>query len=396
MLNSPSARLSRIRLPRLGSIEVNSFASIAAAMIPAGLTLSPLVSRWEIVPDRLGRVEVRVEVQRALVEVEQRLADHRHLGGRAQPVRAGHPAELDEDGAGLELRPAAASATRCDLAAERPGVVVVERVAHPGEDGGHLLAVAVPIASSSLTTLSCRGATELTMPRSSSARRPSSVTIRLPGWVRVQDAVVEHQVEVAAEQLVDHRPGVEVEQPERADVGDLAPLDPVHREDAGGGVLHRRKRHHEQVVVLGQVGELEQVAGLAAVVQLGQRDAGTASSCSKPYLLPAWVCRSASPASRASVSMSSRAISGPRALDLDHDLAAAAGVAGAPGRARRRPGGSSSNSAKRWRIWPPSSASTISVTTSNPNGSASSWAAPARWCTPGAAGRSGSTAAGPA
>ena len=35
--------------------------------------------------------------------------------------------------------------------------------------------------------------------------------------------------------------------------------------------------------------------------------------------------------------------------------------------------GSSSNSAKRWRIWPPSSASTISVTTSNPNGSASSW-----------------------
>ena len=30
MLNSPSARLSRIRLPRLGSIEVNSFASIAA------------------------------------------------------------------------------------------------------------------------------------------------------------------------------------------------------------------------------------------------------------------------------------------------------------------------------------------------------------------------------
>ena len=129
-----------------------------------------------------------------------------------------------------------------DLAAERPGVVLLERVAHPGEDGGHLLAVAVTDRQQQLDDLVLQARGDRADHAEVEQREAAVVGDHQVAGVRVrvQDAVVEHQVEVAAEQLVDHRPGVEVEQSERADVGDLAPLDPVHREDPGGGVLHRR------------------------------------------------------------------------------------------------------------------------------------------------------------
>ena len=185
MLNSPSARLSRIRLPRLGSIEVNSFASIAAAMIPAGLTLSPLVSRSE----RLSRIASagsksgsrcsvlwsRLSSALPIIDISAGgrspcAPDTRLSSTRTVPAWSSGPA-------------AAASETRCATSPRNaPASYSSSGWPIPARMAATSSPSPSPIASSSLTTLSCRrGATEPTMPRSSSASRPSSVTIRLPG-----------------------------------------------------------------------------------------------------------------------------------------------------------------------------------------------------------------------
>ena len=86
--------------------------------------------------------------------------------------------------------------------------------------------------------------------------------------IGVQHTVIEDHSEVGAEQLLDDRPRIDVHQPERPDVGDLLALDPLHRQHARRREVHDRVGHHEQVIVLGQLAEGQQVAGLASVVQL--------------------------------------------------------------------------------------------------------------------------------
>ena len=84
-------------------------------------------------------------MRRGLVEVEQGLADHRHLGRRAQPVHPGDTRELDEQPARLEVGPRGHRLAHevGDVVAESGDVVVVEGVAHVAEHDRRLLAVAV-------------------------------------------------------------------------------------------------------------------------------------------------------------------------------------------------------------------------------------------------------------
>ena len=142
------------------------------------------------------------------------------------------------------------------------------------------------------------------MPRSSSASRPSSVSIRLPGcgsacrtpWSSIS-------VEVAAEELLDHRPRVDVEQAQRADVGDLAALDALHGEHPRGGVVEDRRGHHQQVVVLGQVPRTAAGCGPRGGSPARRRaTAGTARAAARTRTAgrPRCACRRARPAGRAS------------------------------------------------------------------------------------------------
>ena len=246
---------------------------------PAGAHLEAAGEQvGEVRADRGGRVEVRVEVQGGLVEVEQRLADHRHLRGRSQPVRAGDPAQLDQDRAGLLVGPGRSRLRDQvgDLAAEGGGVVLLERVAHAGQHRCGLLAVAVADRQQQLGDLVLEPRRDRRHHAQVEQRQAAVVGEHQVAGVRVgvQHAVVEHQLEVAAEQLLDHRARVDVQQAQRPHVGHLAALDPLHGEHPRRRVVEDGLRHHEQVVALGQVPELQQVAGLAAVVQLaGERPA---------------------------------------------------------------------------------------------------------------------------
>ena len=373
-------------------------------MIPAGLTLSPLPSS-SLRFDRIASAGSKsgVEVEGRLVEVEQRLADHRHLGGRAQPVRAGDPAQLDEHRPGLLLRP---GGRRLGDQVRRPPRGTPRRRTPrsgwpiPASTAAASSPSPSPIASSSLRTLSCRRGGTVRHHAEVEQGQPAVVGEQQVARVRVgvQEAVVQHQPQVAAEQLLHHRPGVHVEQAERPDVGDLAALDALHGEHPRGGVVEDRLGHHEQVVVLGQVAELQQVArprggsparrpasGGTARAAARSRTAGRRRcACRRDRRAgPASPCRHAT-TSRASgrwtLTTTSRPLRRVARWTWPREAAAS---------------GSSLEVREQVPDLAPSSASTISSTCSKGNGSALSWSRASAVGVGGrAAGRSGWTAAG--
>ena len=99
------------------------------------------------------------------------------------------------------------------------------------------------------------------------------MTRRLPGCGSAWHPVVEDHPEVGAEELLDHGSGVDVHEGERPEVGDLAPLDVLHRQDPARRELEERLGHDEVLVVAGEVNEPEEVLRLPAVVELADERA---------------------------------------------------------------------------------------------------------------------------
>ena len=121
-----------------------------------------------------------------------------------------------------------------DVVAEGRGVVIAERVAHSREHVGRLLAVALPDREQEPDELS---ADPLGHPRDHAEVDQREASVRGDDEVAgvrvgVQQPLVEQGVEEEREDRLGQGGAVDVEQPERADVGDLAPCDVLHRQHA--------------------------------------------------------------------------------------------------------------------------------------------------------------------
>ena len=237
-------------------------------------------------------IEVGVELVGDLVEVEERLAQHRQLSGRAQPAVAGDAGELADHPPGFELahRHGLVLLDEGDDLALEPGrIPAVAFLAEAGHDRSHLAAVALAQgeeqADQRILQLRADPGHHAQIDQRETAVGGQQHVPRVR--VGVDEAVDQDLVEVGVEELGGQGAPVVSLAGERAERADVAAIDQVHRQHERGGVVVDRLGD-DDAVVGGEVrAEQAEVGGLEPVVELGHdRAAELLDHAAEPVAAP--------------------------------------------------------------------------------------------------------------
>src|SRR5512143_42749 len=237
------------------------------------LAQAPREELGGVPPDRGVRVERRIERPPDLVEVEERLSDHRELRRELQARLGREARDVHDDAAELEVAHGRVLEDADELDDAPRHLLLVEL----GELVADLLdlarrLVAVPLAHGD------HEPQELVAQRGGEARDHAEIEEGDAAVVRekdvsgmrvgVEEAVEERLLEVGPEELLGEGASVDVELREGAQRGDLLARDEVHRENARRRVVVDRLRHDDVVELREGRTESDHVLGFLPVVEL--------------------------------------------------------------------------------------------------------------------------------
>ena len=278
--SSLPASASSTRLTRPGSRSAKCFASSIVDSIAPGDAL--LSMRFRISGTDSSRIVALTSSRGAsardhLVEIEQRLAEHRQLGRRLEAVRRGGPVHLEQQAADLQVRERRALdtvVTRSATSRRKPAS------SNPSRRSPSSMSTSAASSGSPFGGADQQFEQPLLNPGRQLADHPE-IDQRHPAVVGqehvagmrvgVKEPVDDDLMQIGAHQLAAQLLAVDVDARQRAERGDLRAEDVVHRQHARRRVVVHRLRHDDRRELGEMLAERPEIARFVAVVELGER-----------------------------------------------------------------------------------------------------------------------------